>query len=294
MLSARFLLLLTVTIWGWTFVATKVALDHMSPVELMGLRFLVAIPVLLALSAVRRAPIRAPRRTGRVLLGSFLFGLHFFVQIHGLRFTTAVSTGWLIAMSPLVVALLAFLVLGEPMGRRTLLGIAVATSGILLLVSRGRLGSLGWLSSVGDWLIVASAHTWALFTIATRDLSRSEDPLTVTLSILIPVAAVVLAVMAFRSNWASLLAMPVEVAAAVLFLGILGTALGQWLWQIGIAKVGAAEAGLFLYLEPLATTALAVPFLGEPLSATTVAGGLLVLAGVRFATAGRRLPRPPP
>lgn len=274
--------------------ATKVALDHMSPVELMGLRFLVAIPVLLGLSAVRRAPIRLPRRPGRVLLGSFLFGLHFFVQIHGLRFTTAVNTGWLIAMSPLVVALLAFLVLGEPMGRRTLLGIAVATSGILLLVSRGRLGSLGWLSSVGDWLIVASAHTWALFTIATRDLSRSEDPLTVTLSILIPAAAVVLAVMAFRSNWASLLAMPVEVAAAVLFLGILGTALGQWLWQIGIAKVGAAEAGLFLYLEPLATTALAVPFLGEPLSATTVAGGLLVLAGVRFATAGRRLPRPPP
>jgi hypothetical protein len=50
-------------------------------------------------------------------------------------------------------------------------GIAVATLGILLLVSRGDIASLGWLRSTGDWLVLASAHTWAVYTVVTRDLA---------------------------------------------------------------------------------------------------------------------------
>jgi len=282
LLSARLLLLFTVTIWGWTFVATKVALDHVSAVQLMGLRFLVAIPVLVMLMVARGTPIRVERR-GRVLLGSLLLGAHFFVQITGLRFTSAVNTGWLIATSPLAIAVLAFLVLKEPIGRRTMVGIVVATAGIVLLVSRGQIERLAGLSSLGDWLIIVSAHTWALYTIATRNLSRAGDPLAVTLAILLPVAIVVLAIMGFSTDWSGLLHLPAEAVVAVLFLGICGTALGQWFWQVGIAKVGAVEAGVFLYLEPLATTALAVPYLGEPFGVATICGGLLVLAGVRCA-----------
>ena len=54
----RFCLLLAVVIWGWTFVATKVCLAYLSPVEIMGLRFLIALPVLLGLLLVRRIGIR--------------------------------------------------------------------------------------------------------------------------------------------------------------------------------------------------------------------------------------------
>ncbi len=59
--------------------------------------------------------------------------------------------------------------------------------------------------------------------------------------------------------------------------------LAHWLWQLGVARIGAARAGLFLYLEPLATTALAVPYLGEPFGWSTGLGGLLVLLGVSLA-----------
>jgi drug/metabolite transporter (DMT)-like permease len=70
---------------------------------------------------------------------------------------------------------------------------------------------------------------------------------------------------------------------ALLFLGLAGVALAQWFWQRGVAKLGAAQAGLFLYLEPLATTALAVPYLGEPFGPVTAVGGLLVVLGVFLA-----------
>ena len=59
--------------------------------------------------------------------------------------------------------------------------------------------------------------------------------------------------------------------------------MAHWFWQIGVSKVGAARAGVFLYLEPLATTALAVPYLGEPFGMATLIGGGLVLCGVWIA-----------
>lgn len=68
--------------------------------------------------------------------------------------------------------------------------------------------------------------------------------------------------------------------AALLYLAIAGLAVGNWFWQVGVARLGATRAGMYLYLEPLATLALAVPLLGEPFNAVTAIGGGLVLAGV--------------
>ena len=68
--------------------------------------------------------------------------------------------------------------------------------------------------------------------------------------------------------------------AALLYLAIPGLAIGQWFWQEGVASLGATRAGLYLYLEPLATLALAVPLLGEPCGPLIALGGGLVLAGV--------------
>jgi drug/metabolite transporter (DMT)-like permease len=59
--------------------------------------------------------------------------------------------------------------------------------------------------------------------------------------------------------------------------------LAHWFWQEGVARLGAARAGVFLYLEPLATTGLAVPYLGESFGLFTAVGGAMVLAGVYLA-----------
>ena len=57
-------------------------------------------------------------------------------------------------------------------------------------------------------------------------------------------------------------------------------AFAHWFWQEGVARAGATEAGIFLYLEPVATTALAVPLLGESFTIYTATGGLIVLFAV--------------
>jgi drug/metabolite transporter (DMT)-like permease len=84
-------------------------------------------------------------------------------------------------------------------------------------------------------------------------------------------------------RWTPWSQLDLETSLALGFLGLAGVALAQWFWQRGVAKLGAARAGLFLYLEPLSTTALAVPLLGEPFGAARALGGALVVLGVFLA-----------
>ncbi len=274
----------SVVIWGWTFVATRICLQVLTPAEVLTFRLWIAVPLLAVLAVIRKKRLSVSRRELRLLLaGSGLLTIHFLVQITGLKYTSATNTGWIIAAIPLVMALLSFLILGERLGRREVAGIAIATLGIVLLVSRGNLADLEWLRSTGDWLILASCHTWALYTIATRDLSRSRDPLVVTLLLMIPAAVAMAVWTALSSDPARWRDLTAEVVLALLFLGILGTAAAHLFWQRGVAALGASRAGIYLYLEPLATTALAVPYLGEPFGPFTAGGGGLVLLGVWWA-----------
>ena len=252
----------------------------MEPLELMGLRFLIALPVLFVILKSRRIALKFNGYKKKLLIGSVIIGVHFFIQITGVKYTTATNTGWIISVTPLVMALLAFLILKERIKRNAIFAIVIATFGILLLMSGGEFGSLGWLSSIGDWLVLASAHTWALYTIVTRDLSRKLNPLSVTFAVQFPAALVVLGIMLFSSDWNSFLNLPLEATLSLLFLGLMALALAHWFWQEGVARAGAAEAGIFLYLEPVATTALAVPLLGESFTIYTAAGGLIVLFAV--------------
>jgi len=284
MILARALLLLTVTVWGLSFVATKICLGYMTPLEIIGLRYLLGLPVLLTVILLKRVKLRFNRKDLRnILLASLVITIHYLIQITGIKYTTATNTGWLIAVTPLVLVVLSVVFLKEKITFNSIIGVVIASVGILLLVSTGNLCDLEWLRSTGDWLILASAHTWAVYTVLIRDVSRRYDPLLVSFAVLGFSAVVIVGSMAFGADWEKFLHLPLEPVVAILFLGIGCLALAFWFWQEGVARLGAAKAGFFLYLEPLATTALAVPYLNEPFGFFTALGGVMVLAGVYLA-----------
>ncbi len=277
----RVLLLAAVVIWGWTFVATKILVDELGPVEILAFRLALAVPTLGAILLLRRIPLSFTRSDAAALLaGGGMLAAHFLVQIAGLEHTTATNTGWIISVSPLALAVLSFVFLRERIGRAGAAGIGVATLAIVLLVSRGDAGRLGWLENVGDWLVLASAFTWAIYTVTTRDLARRRHPLAVTFVILLVASAAAGVLLAAAGDPGAVRRLSPRGLVALLYLGIPGLAFGQWFWQEGVARLGATRAGVYLYLEPLATLALAVPLLGEPFGPYIAAGGALVLAGV--------------
>jgi drug/metabolite transporter (DMT)-like permease len=267
--------------WGWTFVGTKILVAELNPVEIFAARLAIGVPFLGILMLARGVRLRFERGdTIRLIQGGILLTVHFLIQAVALMTTSASNSSWIIAVTPLVLAIVSFLFLRERLGWSAVAGLAVALLGVLLLVSRGRFGDLDALQTTGDWLMLLSTLTWAIYTVATRDVARRYDPLAVTFVVMAAAAALTAILMLAVGDVDRVRSLSVRGVVALVYLGIAGLALGNWFWQVGIAAVGAARAGVYLYLEPLATLALAVPLLGEPFGIFTAVGGSLILAGV--------------
>ncbi len=280
----RLLLLFTVVLWGSTFVATKILLPYINPAELLGLRMLIGLPILGAVVLIRKARFDFTRKEWlSLMLGSAVLTAHFLIQITGLKYTTATNTGWIISITPLILAVISYIFLKEVLGKGAIIGIAVATLGVLLLFSKGDFSSIGWLQSTGDWLILVSAHTWAIYTVVIRTVTKTKDPLAVTFAVLLPTFIIMVGYLIWHNQWPAYVSLPMDATISLLVLAVLATALAQWFWQEGVAKIGAAKSGIFLYLEPLSSTALGVAYLNEPFGVFTAIGGLMVLAGVYLA-----------
>jgi drug/metabolite transporter (DMT)-like permease len=280
---AHLLLLFCAAVWGSTFVATKICMVYLKPIEIVGMRFLIGLLLLGLILRLKKMPFGFNCSDARpIALGAILVALHFLVQVFALQFTSATNTAWIIAITPLVMAFLSYFVLKEALSRLAWLGVGVSSLGVLLLVSKGDLRNLSWLQSKGDWIILGTTFTWALFTIVIRNLSSRRRSLAITFVVYLPLTLFCLMYMSATDGFSRLSSMSPMAWVAIWLLGVFGT-ITQWFWLIGVSKVGAARAGTYLYLEPLATTALAIPLLQERFSILTLAGGLCVTAGVWLA-----------
>nr|MBN2278244.1 DMT family transporter [candidate division Zixibacteria bacterium] len=275
------LLLLTVTFWGLSFVGTKIALDYLTPPEIIALRLLLGFPVLYLVMRRKGLKISFDGRQGLIIIAaSLLLGVHFVIQAIGLIYTSATNTAWLIATIPVFIAILSFFFLKERLTWKRITGILTATLGVLLLVSDGHLNNLDWLESVGDWIILGSCITWSAYTILTRNISRVINPLSLSVSILlIPMLLLTLYLIAF-TPFEKLTGLPVSVILVLIFLGVFCLGIAHWFWLEGLSRKGATEVGVFLYIEPVVTTVAAGSILGEKISIFLALGAALIVFGV--------------
>jgi drug/metabolite transporter (DMT)-like permease len=274
-----------------TYVAGKAALRDVTPVELNGFRFAIAALCFLPILS-RSRPLRVRRRDlPRLGLLTLLgFVLNKGIEYTGLKLTTASDTAILIACEGVFTSVFGWALLRERVRTVAVCGLLLSVLGAYLVIERGlvppRLG--GGTRVVGDLLVVAALVFEALYSVLGKaTLSRYPGSvitgLTVGSSLLVwlPAAA---------AN-ATIAGVPHLDAAGwlgVLYLGALGTTAAYTLWILGLARVDAATAAPFLLLQPLAGSLLAVLLLGDRLSAATVAGGALILAGITLVTRGEQ------
>ena len=276
--------LLAVIFWGISFVATKAALREVSPPTLITVRFAMGVALLLALLARRDGSLLPPRDAwgGLALMGFVGVLVHQALQAIGLTLTSAAKTGWLIGLTPVWSAVLAALVLRERFGAAKLGGLALGFAGATLVVTGGRaLGEvLAVPSTRGDLLILASTLNWAIYSVLGHGLLKRLGALRATAGALTLGWLMVLPWFIATRGWRELPGLSPTAWGAITFLGIACSGLGYLFWYGALERVEASQVAALLYLEPLVTMAAAVALLGEPVRITTVAGGLLVLAGV--------------
>jgi drug/metabolite transporter (DMT)-like permease len=288
-MSRRFLavggLLLTVVIWGTTFVATKVALRDLPPLTLTLLRFILASLVLVPLACVERRP--AHRATGwrpLVVAGLLGGGLFFALQNLGLVYTTASKASLIIAVVPALTGLFSLLFLGERFGWARGLGVAASIAGVATIILAGGADGLTGGKLLGDLLFVATAVAWAAYTVLAKGLEGRTTPALLSAAT-VGFGALSLVPLAGYEALTRPLAMPAPAGWLALgYLGLVASTVPFLLWNYALGQIDAGEAAVYTNLVPLVAVASSVLLLHEELLPGQILGGALVLVGVSLAS----------
>jgi drug/metabolite transporter (DMT)-like permease len=276
--------LTAVVAWGISFVATKIALGELTPITLIFSRFALGVVLLHGILVIRGQSL-LPSRThfaSLALMGFVGVFVHQLLQVHGLQRTTAIRTGWLIGLIPIWSALLAATFLRERFGARKLLGLALGFAGAVLVVTRGRMSAdfLALPQTAGDFLVLASTVNWAVYSVIGRGTLRVLGAPRATAGAMLFGWILLVPWYLREAGWTEYARLSPAGWAAVLFLGVVCSGFAYLFWYAGLEHLEASRVSAYLYIEPLVTLAAAVAVLGEPVAATTVGGGLLVLLGV--------------
>jgi len=276
--------------WGLSFIATKVALREVNPFTLLTLRFGMG-GLLLLLFQLQKDKRFLKNFYSKDWISIFLLALvgvstHTLLQAYGLLYTTAINTGWLIAIMPICIAIAARLYLGEPITLRKIGGIILGFLGVSLIISKGmfslslfRLGS-----TFGDFLILISALTWTAFTVGGRGFLSRFSPLAAITPIIILGSFITFPFTLLKWEWNHLFQLSLAAWVSLIFLGIFCSGLAYLFWYAALEKKDSSIVGVYLYLEPFVTLVGAYFFLNEEIRWMTLAGGGLILLGVYLAT----------
>jgi drug/metabolite transporter (DMT)-like permease len=278
--------LVAVSAWGASFVATRIALETLSPVVLVAWRLVTATLLLAWVARLAPGRVRGAgwRELAPVGLLGVVFALHLLIQAWGLEHTTAVHTGWIIGAMPAAIALGARLVYGQKLTRTGWFGLGIAFAGVAAVVWHHPPGLRT--ARFGDLLQISSIATWTVYTLAAVRPVARWGSLTVTAGSM-AVAAAVITPVAMTVGGGAWVPPDGRTWIAVLFLGLVAGGIAQLLWLRSLAEIGAARTAVWLYLEPFVTVAVARALLTEPVGAGAVAGGLVTLAGVAVVQASR-------
>jgi drug/metabolite transporter (DMT)-like permease len=273
-------------IWGAAFPLTKPALEAIPPFTFALLRFGVALAVLLPLAGRQAlALLHGPDRWRLAAMGLMGFCVAQLAQTLALSLSPASDIALLSTGTPLWIALLAAIWLGERLSRRGMLGFALAIVGLALILWPHDGASSGASRRVlGDVIFLLNGFTWACYNVMGKAMMVRYSPLPTTAAAglvgfvgLLPFAA---------GEWlfGYTPRFTPAGAVAVAYTGLLVTVVGflTLFWAYG--RVRAAQVAITMYLQPVVGVLVAGVLLAERLSGAFVAGSALVFAGVWVVT----------
>lgn len=272
--------LLTIGIWGTTFIATKLLLKVFAPVEILFLRFVLGFAALL-LACPKRLPWGGWRREG-ILLAAGLCGvcLYYLLENIALCYTMASNVGVMVTVAPFFTALLGWRLGREaPPGRYFFLGFLLAMVGIALISFQGTKLAL---DPRGDLLALLAALVWAVYSLLTRHISTWGHPTILsTRRVFVYGLLCMLPALGLSGFHPELgrLADPVCLGN-LLFLGLGASALCFVTWGYAVKVLGAVTTSIYIYLGPVITLVCSRIVLGERLTPVALAGAGLTLAGL--------------
>ena len=273
--------LFAVVVWGFSFIATKNALEEVSPVVIVFIRQLLGIAFLTVVAVKQKNSFAVNIRDhGWIFILAVIACLHLWIQVTGLQWTTASNTGWIIGTTPVFMAILSLIFFKERISPLQTVGIILSFLGLLLLVSKGNISSIDFISNKGDLLIIISSVTWSVFSMVNKKITFHYSPIMTTLYMFMFVAVIIAPFTVTTQNIHAAMHLSVSGWISILFLGIFCSGAAYAIWAQALSEMSASRVGAFLYLEPFVTLFGAWVMLNEHITALTIISGLIIIGGV--------------
>ena len=286
-------LLALASIWGASFLFIKLALEGVTPTQLVLIRLVAAVVVLLSIVAIMRVPLpRGWTVWGHLTVMSIVANIiPFFLFAWGEERVTSGMAGILNGTTPLFTLAVAVAASAEErLSPQRVAGFLLGFIGVVVVVGPWR-GDGGVNEISGQLACLAAAACYGVAFVYTRRFlsQRGLAPLALSAGQL-GVAAVLVAVSAPFTATDPMTLTP-SVVGSLLALGAGGTGLAYLLYYRIISDVGATTASLVTYLIPIVAVFLGVVVQDDPLTWNIFDGAVVVIAGAAIAE-GRLAPRP--
>jgi drug/metabolite transporter (DMT)-like permease len=285
-MKARLVWLILCVIWGSTWLFIKLGLENLPPITFAGIRFVIASAILFLLIRARGIALPDNRRdwgllafTG-VLSFTLNYGLVFWGEQHISSGLAAVLQSTLPAFG-LVIA--HFHLPGERMTWSKIFGVVLGFLGVAVVFSN-QLAIAGGKALAGSVALVLSALFAAYSNVLVKAHGRKLDPAVLSggqmFFGLIPLLLIGIPLEGnpFRFHWTPL------AFVALLYLAVVGSVIAFMLYYWLVHKVDVTKTMLISLVTPVVAVVLGMVVLGEDLSWRTIAGGLMIMVGVRFVT----------
>lgn len=288
--NAYLLLAITTLLWGGNAIASRIAIDNVSPMALTSLRWIgvaVVFPLVFRKELVRHWPTIRAAWLQIVLMGCLgftVFNALMYVAGHS---TTAINMGIIQGAIPVMVMAGAMLIYGTRLSLLQVVGVLVTMLGVALTAARGDLAILADLAIArGDILMIIACALYAGYTLGLRQ--RPDLPGLVFFTCMAVVACFFSALLFAGEiamgqhlwpNWKGWL--------IVLYVTLGPSIISQLMFMRGVELIGPARAGLFVNLVPIWAAILAVVLIGEPFAPYHAVALLMVLGGIWLAERNR-------
>lgn len=271
---------LAAAIWGGVYVVSKVVLEVIPPFTLLEIRFAIALLVLGSIVVANKTYIA--RKDLPAMMGIGLVGVTLSIgaQFLGTKFSSAHMGALITSASPAFIVLFAVWLLREKLKLFQLLGMILATIGVIVVVGMPD-ASAASTSLLGNLILLVAAVTWALYTVMCKRATSLYSSVVVTtyaaLFGLIFTFPVMLWELSGTSvNWS----FGWEIWAGILYVGIVSTAGAFYLWNKGFELMSAGSGAGFFFVQPIVGAFLGWLLLNEHLTVSFFIGTVLILGGV--------------
>ncbi len=280
--SAEAALFLTVLIWSLNFSAVKVGVGAIAPLAFSVVRFVLGASVTVVVVLAREGVPRFRRQDLGLLLAAALCGITInqVAFVGALSITSASNVALLMGTIPIWTALIALATRQEQLDAAHWVALVAGIGGVALVVLGGAHAGLGAVSFGGEALALATAASWAGYSVLIRPLMARYSALALSAFMmvvgtlaLVPFALPQLA----GQDWG---AVPGDAWLALAYAAILSVSLTNILYFTAIHRVGASRAALYTYLEPFLGVLFAVLLLADRVTLPQLVGGGIIVAAV--------------